>query len=127
MFENGANAVRLTHDIHVVKIGEEVFVKRQEILKRKQSAMLSEGVQHGHESIALLTPFALVDHMGVTDSLTSYEPNDTVVNELVNSQGSFSNVTPSSDLDTDDTTLGKLLTETHREHADHRSPGKCVR
>ena len=28
--------------------------------------MLSEGVQHGYESIALLSPFALVDHMGVT-------------------------------------------------------------
>ena len=38
----------------------------QEILKREQSAMLSEGVQHGHESIALLSPFALVNHMGVT-------------------------------------------------------------
>ena len=27
--------------------------------------MLSEGVQHGHKGIALLTPFSLVDHMGV--------------------------------------------------------------
>ena len=45
-----------------------------------------------------------------------------VFNELGNSQGSFSNVTPSSDLDIDDTTLGKLLTEAHREHADYRSP-----
>ena len=30
--------------------------------------------------------------------------------------------TPSSDLDIDDTTLGKLLTEAHREYADYRSP-----
>ena len=45
-----------------------------------------------------------------------------VLNELVNSQGSFSYITPSSDLDIDDTTLGKLLTEAHREHADYRSP-----
>ena len=45
-----------------------------------------------------------------------------VFNELGNSQGSFSYVTPSSDLDKDDTTLGNLLTEAHREYADHRSP-----
>ena len=45
-----------------------------------------------------------------------------VFNELGNSQGSFSYVTPSSDLDIDDTTLGKLLTEAHREYADYRSP-----
>ena len=55
-------------------------------------------------------------------SLTSYEPNDMVFSELVNSQGSFSYITPSSDLDIDDTTLGKLLTEAHREHADYRNP-----
>ena len=66
VLEDGADAVWLTHDIHVVQVGEEVFVRQQEILKREQSAMLSEGVQHGHESIALLSPFALVDHMGVT-------------------------------------------------------------
>ena len=53
---------------------------------------------------------------------TGYEPNDMVFNELVNSQGSFSYVTSSSDLDVDDTTLGKLLTEAHREYADYRSP-----
>ena len=62
------------------------------------------------------------DAYDVTDSLTGYEPNDTVVNELVNSQGSFSYITPSSDLDIDDATLGKLLTEAHREYADYRSP-----
>ena len=62
------------------------------------------------------------DAYDVTHSLTGYEPNDTVVNELVNSQGSFSYVTPSSDLDVDDTTLGKLLTEAHREYADNHSP-----
>ena len=45
-----------------------------------------------------------------------------VFNELGNSQGSFSFVTPSSDLDIDDTTFGKLLTEAHRESADYRSP-----
>ena len=61
------------------------------------------------------------DAFDVTVSLTSYEPNDTVVNEL-SSQGSFSYVTPSSDLDIDDTTLGKLLDEAHREHADYRNP-----
>ena len=67
------------------------------------------------------------DAYDVTVSLTGYEPNDTVsndtvFNELVNSQGSFSYVTPSSDLDIDDTTLGKLIDEAHREHADYRNP-----
>ena len=45
-----------------------------------------------------------------------------VFSELGDSQGSFSYITPSSDLDIDDATLGKLLTEAHREHADYRSP-----
>ena len=63
-----------------------------------------------------------LDAYDVTFSLTGYEPNDTVSNELVNSQGLFTYVTPSSDQDTDDTTLGKLLTEAHREYADYRSP-----
>ena len=62
------------------------------------------------------------DAYDVTVSLTGHEPNDMVFNELGNSQGSFSFVTPSSDLDIDDTTLGKLLTEAHREYADYRSP-----
>ena len=51
-------------------------------------------------------------------SLTT-ELNDTVSNELVDSQGPFSYVTPSLDQDVDDTTLGKLFTEAHREHADY--------
>ena len=61
------------------------------------------------------------DAYDVTVSITGYEPNDMVFNELGNSQGSFSYVTPSSDLDIDDTTLGKLLTEAHREYAGYRS------
>ena len=63
-----------------------------------------------------------LDAYDVTISLTGYEPNDTVSNELVDSQGPFSYVTPSSDQDMDDTTLGKLLTEAHRDYADYRSP-----
>ena len=68
-----------------------------------------------------------LDTYDVISSLTGYEPNDTVSNdtvsnELVDSQGPFSYVTPSSDQDIDDTTLGKLLTEAHREYADYRSP-----
>ena len=63
-----------------------------------------------------------LDAYDVTFSLTGYEPNDTVSNELVDSQGPFSYITPSSDLDIDDTTLSKLLTEAHREYADYRSP-----
>ena len=63
-----------------------------------------------------------LDAYDVTFSLTGFKPNDTVSNELVDSQGSFSYITPSSDQDIDDTTLGKLLTEAHREYADYRSP-----
>ena len=68
-----------------------------------------------------------LDAYDVTFSLTGYEPNDTVSNdtvsnELGNSQGSFSYITQSSDLDIDDATLGKLLGEAHREHADYRNP-----
>ena len=65
-----------------------------------------------------------LDAYDVTHSLTGYEPNDTEpndtkLNELVYFQGPFANVTPSSDQDIDDTTLGKLLTEAHREYADY--------
>ena len=63
-----------------------------------------------------------LDVYDVISSLTGYEPNDTVSNEVVNSQGSFSYIAPSSDLDMDDATLGKLLTEAHREYADYRNP-----
>ena len=45
-----------------------------------------------------------------------------VFSELGDSQGSFSYITQSSDLDIDDATLGKLLNEAHREHADYRRP-----
>ena len=63
----------------------------------------------------------------VTFSLTGYEPNDTELNytvssELIDSQGPLFYVTPSSDQDMDDTTVGKLLAEVHREYADYRSP-----
>ena len=49
------------------------------------------------------------DAYDVHTSLTGYEPNDMVFNELGNSQGSFSYITPSSDLDIDEATLGNLL------------------
>ena len=42
--------------------------------------------------------------------------------ELNDSSGSFSYVTPSSDQDIDDVTLGKLLTEAHRGQADYYDP-----
>ena len=42
--------------------------------------------------------------------------------ELVDSQGPLAYVTPSSDQDIDDTTLGKLLTEAHRGQADYCDP-----
>ena len=45
-----------------------------------------------------------------------------VFSELGDSQGSFSYITQSSDLDIDDATLGKLLDEAHREHADYCDP-----
>ena len=62
------------------------------------------------------------DAYDVHTSLTGYEPNDMVFSELNDSSGSFSYITPSSDLDIDDATLGKLLTEAHREHADYCDP-----
>ena len=56
------------------------------------------------------------------DVLTGYEPNDVVFSELGDSQGSFSYITQSWDLDIDDTTLGKMLTEAHQGQADYREP-----
>ena len=62
------------------------------------------------------------DSYDVHSSLTGYEPNDMAFSELNDSSGSFSYITPSSDQDIDDTTLGKLLTEAHREYADYCDP-----
>ena len=62
------------------------------------------------------------DAYDVTDSLTGYEPNYMAFSELSDSQVSLSYITPSSDLDIDDATLGKLLTEAHREQADYCDP-----
>ena len=45
--------------------------------------------------------------------------------ELDDSSGSFSYITPSSDQDMDDATLGKLLTEAHRGQADHCEQKAC--
>ena len=61
------------------------------------------------------------DAYDVSASLTGYELNDTVSDELVYSQGPLAYVTPSSDQDIGHTTLGKLLTEAHREYADNLS------
>ena len=62
------------------------------------------------------------DAYDVHTSLTGYEPNYMAFSELGDSQGSFSYITPSSDQDIDDTTLGKLLTEAHRGQADYCDP-----
>ena len=45
-----------------------------------------------------------------------------VFSELGDSHGSSSYITQSSDLDVDDVTLGKLLTEAHRGQADYSDP-----
>ena len=42
--------------------------------------------------------------------------------ELNDSSGSFSDIIPSSNQDTDDVTLGKLLTEAHRGQVDYCDP-----
>ena len=62
------------------------------------------------------------DAYDVSVSLTGYESNYMAFSELSDSQGSFSYITPSSDQDMDDVTLGKLLTEAHRGQADYCDP-----
>ena len=65
---------------------------------------------------------------GVTTPTTSTPPSQAMSPttwpsaSLATPRVSFSYITQSSDLDTDDATLGKLLTEAHREYADYRSP-----
>ena len=63
------------------------------------------------------------DAYDVSTSLTGCEPNFMAFSELNDSSGSFSYITPSSDQDMDDVTLGKLLTEAHRGQADYCVPG----
>ena len=64
------------------------------------------------------------DGHDVAFPLTGHEPNDTELNdtELNDTVPSFFHVTPSLDQDMDDTTLGKLLAEVHRDYAYYRSP-----
>jgi hypothetical protein len=59
------------------------------------------------------------DAYDVPHSFTGYEPNILAFNELNDSQGPFSYMSPSSDLDMDDNALGKMLTEAHRGQADY--------
>ena len=72
------------------------------------------------------------DGYDVAFPLTGYEPNDTELNDtelndtvpskFLDSQDPLFHVTPSLDQDMDDTTLGKLLAEVHRDYAYYRSP-----
>ena len=62
------------------------------------------------------------DAYDVSVSLTGYEPNYVAFSELNDSSDSFSYITPSSDQDVDDVTLGKMLTEAHRGQADYCDP-----
>ena len=62
------------------------------------------------------------DAYDVSVSLTGCEPNYMAFSELNDSSGSISYITPSSDQDMDDVTLGKLLKEAHRGQADYCNP-----
>ena len=73
------------------------------------------------------------DGYDVAFPLTGYEPkdtelnnntelNDTVPSKFTDSQDPLFHVTPSSDQDMEDTTLGKLLAEVHRDYADYSRP-----
>ena len=62
------------------------------------------------------------DVYDVSTSLTGYEPNFVTFGELNDSSVPFSYITPSSDQDIDDVTLGKLLTEAHRGQVDYCDP-----
>ena len=50
---------------------------------------------------------------------TGYEPNYMAFSELNDSPGSFSYITPSSDQDVDDLTLGEMLTQAYRGQVDY--------
>ena len=63
------------------------------------------------------------DAYDASTSLTGYEPNFVTFGELNDSSVPFSFMTPSSDQDMDDVTLGKLLTEAHRGQVDYCVPG----
>ena len=59
---------------------------------------------------------------GIQENAQIAMPKYMAFSELGDSQGSFSYITPSSDLDIDDATLGKLLTEAHRGQPDYCDP-----
>ena len=75
-----------------------------------------------YERLSLTSPSSLSTSTCPSPSSSTSPSWCTPSSGLIDSQGSFSYITPSSDLDIDDTTLGKLLTEAHREYADYRSP-----
>ena len=62
------------------------------------------------------------DTYDVHTSFTGYEPNYMAFSEVNDSSGSVSFITPSSDQDKDDATLGKLFTEAHQGQADCCDP-----
>ena len=86
-------------------------------VKKKLRTSANKGSNDGYD-----VTFSLTGHEPKDTELNDTELNDTLSSDLIDSQGPFSYVTPSSDQDIDDTTLGKLLTEAHREYADYHSP-----
>ena len=84
-------------------------------------ALYAGGIWKGDVLIADLEELETVDASEVYLRKKT-QCNDMVFNELNDSSGSFSYITPSSHQDMDDATLGKLLTEAHRGRADYCDP-----
>ena len=51
------------HCVHIVVKSHEPFIREELRLHCKEGSMLAESVQHRHQGITLLSPFALPDFM----------------------------------------------------------------
>ena len=55
------NACKRRHGVDIVKESEKMLAPMELRLNCAQSWVLTEGVEHGHQGIALLSPFSLMD------------------------------------------------------------------
>ena len=60
-----AHPVRLAHDGHVIKVGEQLLVIKKSSPDGLQCWVLSQREQHWHEGVALLPSFSLRDFLSI--------------------------------------------------------------
>ena len=62
--EQGPSPFRRACEVDIIQVGEQVFAGLEFAMHLQQSTVLAHGVQGGHERVALLAPFSLLNFVG---------------------------------------------------------------